>query len=198
MITDILSTALTFFLVANPIGNSPAILALLKDYDFEKQKRIVFREAIFSLFIALFFEFFGEIFLTTLKISDFSLTLTGGLVLFLISLQMIFHKPETAQHTALKQEPFIVPIATPLISGPGLMTRIMIASGSATNTMSITIAILIAFAGVTAVLVGAPYLQRLIGKRGMDAMEQVMGMILGLISMQMIVKAGFLFVKSLS
>ncbi|MEI8366019.1 MAG: MarC family protein [Parachlamydiaceae bacterium] len=198
MITSALALALTYFLVANPIGNSPTILALLKDYDFNKQKKIVLREGIISLIIALFFQFFGELFLEALHISDFSLTLTGGLVLFLIALQMIFHKPETAQTAKLKQEPFIVPIAMPLISGPGLMTMIMVTSRVEANNLKITLAILIAFSGVIAVLVAAPYVQKIIGKRGMAAMEQVMGMILGLISMNMIVNAGFLFIKSLS
>lgn len=198
MITSALTLALTYFLVANPIGNSPAILALLKNFDFDRQKKIVFRESMISLFIALFFQFFGELFLGALKISNYALTLTGGFVLFILALKMIFHKPETEAEALSKQEPFIVPIATPLISGPGLMTMIMVTSGSENNNVVISLAILIAWIGVTAVLVGAPYLQRLIGKRGMAAMEQVMGMILGLISMNMIIQGSILFIKTLS
>lgn len=189
--------ALTFFLVANPIGNSPTILALLKDYDFERQKRIVFREAMISLLIALFFQFFGELFLTMLRINQYALILTGGLVLFLLALQMIFHKPEDKQNPQAKQEPFIVPIATPMISGAGLMTFIMVNAASEMNNLKITSAILIAWIGVTFVLVTAPYLQKIIGKRGMAALEQVMGMILGLMSMQMIVNGSMLFIKTL-
>jgi len=49
--------ALTFFLVANPIGNSPAIIALVKDFDLKQQKRILYREAIFALLLALFFQY---------------------------------------------------------------------------------------------------------------------------------------------
>lgn len=192
-----LAMALTFFLVANPIGNSPTILALLKDYDFERQKRIVFREAMISLLIALFFQFFGELFLTMLRINQYALILTGGLVLFLLALQMIFHKPEDKQNPQAKQEPFIVPIATPMISGAGLMTFIMVNAASEMNNLKITSAILIAWIGVTFVLVTAPYLQKIIGKRGMAALEQVMGMILGLMSMQMIVNGSMLFIKTL-
>lgn len=194
----ILGIALIYFLVANPVGNSPAILALVKHYDFNRQKKIIFREAMISLLLALFFQFFGELFLGLLKISDYALTLTGGIVLFLVALQMIFHEPEVEGAVSLKQEPFIVPIATPLISGPGLMTTIMVSSRELNNNFKITLAILITWVGVTAVLVGAPYLQKLIGKRGMAAMEQVMGMILGLISVNMIVNGTSLFVKTLS
>lgn len=78
MFTSVLGLALNYFLVANAIGNSPTILALIKDLDFDRQKKIVFRESIISLFIALFFQFFGELFLGMLKISDFALTLTGA------------------------------------------------------------------------------------------------------------------------
>jgi multiple antibiotic resistance protein len=196
--TSSFSIALIYFLVANPVGNSPAILSLVKDYDFDRQKKIVFREALISLIIALFFQYFGEFFLSLLKISDYALTLTGGIVLFLVALQMLFHKPETSDSLSPKQEPFIVPIATPLISGPGLMTMIMVSSKEANNNFKITLAILIAWIGVIGVLVGAPYLQKLIGKRGMDALEQIMGMILGLISIGMIVNGARLFVKTLS
>lgn len=194
---SILALALLFFLVANPIGNSPTILALVKNFDFERQRRIIFREAIISLLIALFFQFFGELFLGMLHVSSYALTLTGGIILFILALQMIFHKPETAQDRQAKREPFIVPIATPLISGPGLMTMIMVNSRAETNDLKVTGAILIAWIGVIFVLMAAPYLQKLIGKGGMAAMEQVMGLILGLISMQMIVNGTMLFIKSL-
>jgi multiple antibiotic resistance protein len=193
-----LAIALNFFLVANPIGNSPTILSLVKHLEFNRQRTIIFREAIISLIIALFFAFFGEVFLSLLQISDYALTLTGGIVLFLVALQMLFQKPEVEVKGASKQEPFIVPIATPLISGPGLMTMIMVASKEVGNQFEIILAILITWIGVTAVLVGSPYLQKIIGKRGMAAMEQVMGMILGLISMSMIVQGANLFVKTLT
>lgn len=185
-----------FFLVANPVGNSPTILALLKDYSFDRQKKIMLREAIISLLIALFFQFFGEIFLNLLNVSHYALTLTGGLILFILALQMIFHAPETTIDGQIKREPFIVPIATPLISGPGLMTVIMVNSRNELNDIKISGAILIAWIGVISVLVAAPYLQKVIGKRGMAAMEQVMGLILGLISMQMIVNGLKLFVNT--
>ena len=193
-----LNIALVFFLVANPIGNSPTILALVKHYDFNRQKKIIFREAMISLLIALFFQFFGELFLGMLHISKYALTLTGGIVLFCLALQMIFHKPESVEDAVHRQEPYIVPIATPLISGPGLMTMIMVTAREEQNDILITFAILIAWIGVTVVLVGSPYLQKLIGKRGMAAMEQIMGMILGLISINMIVNGAKDFFQTLS
>lgn len=190
---SILSIALTFFLVTNPVGNSPAILALVKNFDFEKQKKIMFREAIFALLIALFFQYLGEPFLNLLNIQKFAVTLCGGTLLFLVALQMIFTLPETDETASLQQEPFFVPIATPLLSGPGLLTIIMLKSQLEQNQLYITLSILIAWIGVTAVMVMAPYLQKILGKRGMVALEQFMGLILAMIAMQMIVKGAELF-----
>lgn len=79
---SIFSIAVTFFLVTNPIGNSPAILALVKSFDFARQKRIMLREAIFALFIALFFQYLGEPFLSLLNIQKYAVTLCGGTLYF--------------------------------------------------------------------------------------------------------------------
>ncbi len=190
------SIALTFFLVANPIGNSPAIVAVIKDFTFEQQKKIMRREALIAFTIAIFFQFFGEIFLNMIGVKDYSLSLCGGLLLFLLALNMIFSSPEEDENTMkTKQEPFIVPIATPLVTGPGLMAIIMIYSKSEKNDLLIFSAICLAWVGITAVLMAAPYLKKIMGKKGLFALAQLMGMILALISMQLIVKGLCLFLK---
>lgn len=195
---SIFSIALTFFLVANPIGNSPTIVALVKDFEFERQKKIMFREALIALAIAVFFQFFGELFLGLINVKDFSLSLCGGILLFLVALQMVFPKIADDNAKALKQEPFIVPIATPLITGPGLMAIIMIYSRQEEDNFKILSAICLAWIGVTGVLLAAPYLQKIFGKRGLLALEQLMGMILAMISMQMIVKGANLFLNAMA
>lgn len=190
--------ALTFFLVANPIGNSPAIIALVKDFDFKRQKIILFREAILALLLALFFQYFGEVFLNFLNIKDYAVTISGGLLLLLVAFSMIFSIPATeASGKQTKQEPYFVPIATPIISGPGLLAIIMLKSKLEQDDFKITMAILIAWVGVIFVLTTAPYLQKILGKRGLVALEQVMGMVLALIAMEMIVNGSSLFIHSL-
>jgi multiple antibiotic resistance protein len=194
---SILSLALTFFLVTNPIGNSPTILALVKDYDFQRQKFIIMREGIFALILALFFQFFGEFFLGLLHIKDFALTFCGGILLFLVALKMIFAAKAGSNSEVIKQEPFIVPIATPLLSGPGLLTIIMLYSKQEANDFKISAAILLAWVGVLAVMAIAPYLQKILGKRGLVALEQLMGLVLAMIAMEMVVKGASLFAKTL-
>jgi len=194
---SIIQIAMIFFIVTNPIGNSPTIIALIKDHNVREQQRILFREAIFSMLLAIFFLFLGETFLKYLCIKTYALTTSGGILLFILALRMIFADRDESKTTATKQEPFIVPIATPLLSGAGLLTMIMFYSKQESNDLKILLAILLAWVGVTAVLVTAPYLQLLLGKRGLAALEQLMGMLLAMMATEMIVQGSSLFIKAL-
>lgn len=189
--------ALTFFLVTNPIGNSPAIIALVKDFPFDRQKKIMMREGLFALLLALFFQYFGEHFMTLLNIKNYAVTLCGGTLLFLVSLQMIFSFENKTDTSSLKQEPFIVPIATPLLAGAGLLSVVMLKSHEMQNNFLITSAILIAWVGVFAVLAFAPYLQKILGKKGLLALEQLMGLVLAMIALEMFVRGANLFRETL-
>ncbi len=193
---SIFPIAVKFFLIANPIGNSPAIIALVKNYEFKRQKQIILREVIFALIIALFFQYFGEFFLGFLNIQDYALTFCGGILLFLVALQMIFAEPHNEKSNESKTEPFIVPIATPILSGPGLMAMIMLNSKLEGDNLKITAAILLCWVVLYLVLYLAPYLQKVLGQRGLVALEQLMGMILSFMSMGMIVKGMTLFLKT--
>ncbi len=169
---------------------------MVKDYAFERQKKIMLREGLFALGLALFFQYFGEMFLTLLQVKSYAVTLTGGTILFLTSLMMIFPKHESNETDAVKQEPYFVPIATPLLSGAGLLTIIMLFSKQENNSFLITGAILLAWVGVLGVLLAAPYIQRIFGQRGMLALEQLMGMVLSFIAIEMIVKGSYLFAQT--
>lgn len=194
---SLIQIALIFFIVTNPIGNSPMIISLIKGHSIKEQQKILFRESMFSMLLAIFFLFLGEIFLKCLCINNYALTISGGTLLFLVALKMIFSSRDESSSDAPKQDPFIVPIATPLLSGAGLLTMIMLYSKQEGNNLKILFAILLAWVGVTAVLVSAPYLQIFLGKRGLAALEQLMGMLLAMIAMEMIVKGSSLFLTAL-
>lgn len=192
----LLENALLFFLVSNPIGNSPAILALVKHVDLQRQKFILFREGVIALLLALFFQYFGEFFLGLLGTEKYTLTISGGILLLIVALSMLFSSHGESKETKVKQEPFIVPIATPLIAGPGVMTFIMIRSSEVNNSFEITCSLLIAFTGIILVMTMAPYLQKLLGKKGLDALEQVMGMVIAFIAVEMLVKGFQAYISS--
>lgn len=190
--------AMIFFIITNPIGNCPTIIALIKDHPLKRQQKILFRESMFAMLLAIFFLFLGDFFLGCLSIKSYALNISGGILLFLVALKMIFSdRSEDDSHTP-RQDPFIVPIATPLLSGAGLMTMIMLYSKQEGNNLKVLLAILLAWIGVTLVLVTAPYLQILLGKRGLSALEQLMGMLLAMIAMEMIVKGSSMFISVLT
>lgn len=195
---SILQLAMIFFIVTNPIGNSPTIIALIKDHSLREQQKILLRESLFSMLLAIFFLFLGETFLNCLNIQGYALRISGGILLFIVSLNMIFSGRSETEMESPKQDPFIVPIATPLLSGAGLLTMIMLYSKQEANDMKILIAILLAWVGVTVILVLAPYLQIVLGKRGLSALEQLMGMLLAMIAIEMVVRGSSLFLTALT
>lgn len=197
-LASIIPIAVKFFLIANPIGNSPIIISIVKNYEFKRQKQIIAREVFFALIIALFFQYFGELFLGLLNIQDYALTFCGGILLLIVALQMIFAEPPSTNENETKTEPFIVPIATPILSGPGLMAIIMLNSKLEGDNLKITSAILLCWAVLFTILWFSPYLQKFLGQRGLNALEQLMGMLLSFMSMGMIVKGMTLFLKTLN
>lgn len=196
MNTSFWQMAVSFFLVTNPIGNSPMFLGLLKDFDFATQRKILLREGLISLAIALFFQYLGEIFLNLLNVQDYAMTFCGGVLLLIISLKMIFPFHRDVHSEGVSKEPFIVPIATPLLAGPGVLTLIMLSSRQLSHFM-VSGAIFLAWAGVIAVMAIAPYLQKIFGKKGLTALEQVMGMLLALMAIHMLVHGAELFLNVL-
>lgn len=197
---SVLQLAIIFFTVTNPIGNSPAIIALIKDHSIREQQKILLRESLFAMLLAIFFLFLGETFLSCLNIQNYSLRISGGVLLFIVALKMIFsgRSEEEGKVEKPKHDPYIVPIATPLLSGAGLLTMILIQAKQEANDMKIFLAILLAWVGVTGVLVAAPYLQVFLGVRGLSALEQLMGMLLAMIGIEMIVQGSSLFLTALS
>lgn len=183
----IFKLATTFFIVTNPIGNSPAILTLVQGFPEQRQRMILFREGLFALLLALFFQYLGEQFLSTLHLNNYTVAYCGGILLFLVALQLIFPGKKDDTRKALQREPYVVPIATPLLAGPGLFAIIMIASQE-TAAVTMSAALIVAWIGVWAVLLISPWLQRILGKKGMIALEQVMGMVLAFISIELLVK----------
>ncbi len=197
---DIFDLAIKLFIITNPIGNSPAILAIVRHYDFVRQKQILMREALFALLLALFFQFLGEPVLDALGIKNYALSLCGGVLILLVGIGMVFpnHPENEADEVAeIPRDPYLVPIATPLLSGAGLLTYIMIYAKKLENPLEMTGAILIAWVGVFAVLAAAPYLLRTFGKRGLFALEQLMGLVLSMIAVDMIIKGFGLFLNGL-
>lgn len=197
MYTQFFTVTFALFLLMNPIGNVPIYLALLKEIPPRRQAQIILRELAMALAILLLFQFVGQGLLNLLGVKKDALLIAGGLILLIIAMRMIF-PPEksTAKITEKKQEPFLVPLAIPLIAGPAILSAIIIYSNEV-STLPLTFAILSAWALVTVILVSAPMLLKLLKERGIVACERLMGLILILIASQMFLNGLRIFFSEL-
>ncbi len=184
---SVFQIAFVLFLIANPIGGVPLFVSMVKDFEFKRQKFILFRESVISMSIAYFFLFLGEPFLAVTHIQLYAVQLGGGLIVLLVAIGMIFptQAESSGSSPGLSKEPFIVPIATPLITGGGCFSNIMVFAKQE-PTAKVALAILIAWSVIIVIVTGAVYMQKLVGKRGLIALEQLMGMILMMIAIAMI------------
>lgn len=187
---ELTSAVLLLLLVMDPIGNVPVFMSYLKDVKEERRARIVARESVIALLILLAFLYFGPGLMKLLNIGPASLYISGGVLLFLISVGMIFpgagHLGGVADEPS-EDEPFIVPLAVPFIAGPSTMATIMIfSSQQKEKPFSLWLeALVIAWILATTILLLAPSLSRLLGPRGLRACERLMGMVLTVVAVQM-------------
>lgn len=180
------SATITLLLIMDPLGNIPLFLSTLKAVDRKRRKWIILRESFIAFIILVLFLFFGQYILEGMHISQPALSISGGIILFLISIRMIF--PHNDQDGAGKPpvEPFIVPLAVPLIAGPSTMTMVMLLASQAPYDMSRWfIALFAAWFITTVILVFADNLRKILGERGLIAIERLMGMILTTMAVQM-------------
>ena len=182
---NIASTALTLFLVLDPFGNMVLFHTLLARVPAARRRRVLLCELLIAFSILLFFLFAGSLILSTLGIRPSTLSISGGILLFLIALGMVFPAKSILQDSDTA-EPFIVPIAVPMLVGPSAIALLLLlASKYPEQQAASALAVLIAWGSSAAVLLVAPWFLRLLGSKGTQAMERLMGLMLILIAVQM-------------
>ncbi len=183
---QMLSIAFTLFLLMDPIGNIPFYISFLKGLDSKRQRFIIFRELIIALFIIILFNFVGDGLMKFLHVENDTIQIAGGIILFLLCLKMIFPPPHDP-HESLphETEPFIVPLAVPLVAGPSVLAAVMIYAKQEDNSLRMVGSIMIAWLASLVILLGSSFLKQALGWRGIIALERLMGLILILISVQM-------------
>jgi MarC family membrane protein len=187
--TSFASAAVVFLLVMDPVGNIPLFVSLLRNVDEKRRVHVIVRECAIAFAVLLAFVFCGSFFLDLLGLSDSSLGIAGGVILFLISLRMIFRHPDGIFGHESGGEPFIVPLAVPAIAGPtALATVLLLVSREPQRTMEWIGALTAAMAVTSLMLVFAERLSKWIGERGLMALERLMGLILTAIAVQMLLK----------
>jgi multiple antibiotic resistance protein len=182
---NFLGMASSLFFVLNATGQIPLFLALLARFDQKRQMHIIIRELVIALLILWLFTFFGDWVLMVLGISRPIISVAGGILLFLISLGMIFPPTDTPKEHHLLQEPMIVPLAIPIIAGPGAIATVMLYSHETDNPLLVATAAFAAWLPSLIILLLGSYLKELLGERGLVAVQRLGGMIVCLIGSNM-------------
>jgi multiple antibiotic resistance protein len=184
---DTWSAAITLFLIMDPLGNLPVFMSVLKTIEPKRRRIVLARELLFSLIIMFTFLFSGQVVLDFLNVRQESVSIAGGIILFLIGLKMIFPQPGGVTGLASGEEPFIVPLAIPMIAGPSVLAAlILLANQDHSRMLDWSMALGAAWLASASILMLSSKIHRLLGERGLIAIERLMGMILIMISIQML------------
>ena len=183
------SAAILLFLVMDPLGNIPLFIGTLRHLSPQQRNRTLARELLIALVVLLVFLLAGQRILSVLSLKPESISIAGGIVLFLIGIRMVFPPSDgggvfgSSQHG----EPFIVPLAIPGIAGPSAIAVLLLFTNSQPGrTADWATALFGAWFAVSVILMGSTYLFRWLGERVLIALERVMGMLLIAISVQLL------------
>ncbi len=194
---SLLYIAFSLFLLMDPIGNIPLYISFLKGVEPKRQRYVIVREMSVALIVIILFTFVGDALMNFLHVQNDTIQIAGGIILFLICLKMIFPTTRDPNETLPHDpEPFIVPLAIPLVAGPSVLAAVMIYTRQEMNNWIMTGAILLAWAASLVILLLSSLLKRLLGWRGILAMERLMGLILTLIAVQMFLSGISAFMKA--
>ena len=197
MYAELLSATVLLILVTDPFGNVPLVVSAMKNVVPARRARIVLRECVAAYLILLAFMAGGQTFLRWLHLSQTSLEIAGGVILFMIALRMVFPRPEGIFGDVPGNEPFLVPLAIPSIAGPSALATVMLmASRDPVRIGQWVLALTAAMAVTTVVLVGARRLQELLGERVVLAFERLMGLVLTALAVEMLLGGVRAFMRS--
>lgn len=185
---ELFSSVFLLLLVLDPLGNIPFVLSLLRNVPAERRPRIILRECAIAVLVLIAFLLVGDWLLLAMRLTNPALEIAGGLILFLIALRMVFPPPShnLADHE-IDGEPFIVPLAIPMIAGPSALATVLLASRQSGQVLVWVGAIVLASMVNACFLLASGWFARLFGKAGMEALERLMGLILTTMAVQMLI-----------
>jgi MarC family membrane protein len=181
-----LSAAILLFMILDPLGNVPVFLSLLNPLTPARRRIVLARELLIALAVLFVFLWAGQYILAAMHLRQESVSIAGGIILFLIGLRMIFPSAEPMFGDSGDGEPFIVPLAIPMVAGPSGMAAVMLLGTQEPERMADwSLALILAWLATAIILFSATWLYRLLGRRALMAVERLMGMLLVALSVQM-------------
>jgi MarC family membrane protein len=190
------SAFILLFLVTDPLGNIPLFIHHLQNISKRRRIYIIFREICIASVVLLFFMLAGKSFLKLLHLSELSMQFAGSIIMFLISLHMIFPMKNNDSNI-YAEEPFIVPLAIPLLAGPSSIASVMLLSSQYPNNIYIWVgALILTMVCCAVILFMSDLIQNVLGSNVVAAFERLMGLILVAMSVEMFLKGIRLFIQT--
>lgn len=193
---NLFSLTVILFLIMDPIGNISSFLSLLKDLPKQKRRKIILREMLIALAAMLIFYVIGEYIFHILEINETTVRLASGIILFLVAIKILFPAIDSLRANLPQGEPFITPLAIPLIAGPSLLATVMLFARLEPSHSVMLTAIFIAWLLAVGVLLLGRRLQNLLGTNGLAACERLMGMLLVMLAVQRFAEGLHDFIKT--
>ncbi|MFI0435257.1 MAG: MarC family protein [Parachlamydiaceae bacterium] len=190
---SLFNIALTLFLIMDPLGNLSSFHSMIKELEPKRQYWVILREMLIALAFMLFFNYLGEYLFNFLSLSETTVRLSSGIILFLIAIKILFKPGDSLRAHLPKEEPFIFPIAVPLVAGPALMATIMLYAHLEQLQSVMLFAIFIAWSLSLLIFFFTSPIKRILGNNGLMASERLIGMVLVLIAVQRFMEGLLLF-----
>lgn len=195
---ELVSAILLLVIIMDPVGNIPIFHALLAHCPRERRLRVIARELVIAYLVLIGVLFAGDALLGYLGLKQPALGIAGGVVLFIIALRMVFPEPSGGPSNAEDEEPFIVPLAVPMVAGPSAVAAILLlVSREPERLLEWWIAVTAAWALSTLILLASGLLMGHLGPRTLRALARLMGMLLIMMSVQMLMDALTLYLQGI-
>jgi MarC family membrane protein len=198
MPAEFVSAVVLLTLVTDPFGNVPLVNAMLAGVAPARRRLVILRECAIAFALLMAFMLGGHKFLEVMRLSETSLTIAGGVILFMIAIRMVFPGSGGGLAGEPAGEPFIVPLAIPVIAGPSALATVMLMATRDPSRLGMwAVAITVTMALVAMILLAGERLQRWLGDRAMQAIERLMGLILTAMAVEMLLGGIRAFVEGL-
>ncbi|HXR19777.1 MAG TPA: MarC family protein [Steroidobacteraceae bacterium] len=198
MFNQLLRFFVVFLVVVEPVSLLPLFVGLTEGVDEAQRRQMARRAVLISAVILTVFAAVGAPFLKIMSISLESFRIFGGLLLFLIALEMVFARPpgtrtstQEQQESEQRQDLSVFPLAFPFIAGPGALTTILLAFGGTAGKPALFFGLLLVVFVVLAITLAILYLaapaMRVLGVTGTNVISRLFGVLLGALAVQFVI-----------
>ena len=195
MTAFLLASFTAFFVTVNPIKGAAVFAVLSKQDSRAERRRVAARATLIASGLLLVFVLFGDDLLRAIGVSLAGVRVGGGVLLMLLSIDIVFGRPlspaaAAGEHETAREDISVFPLATPIIAGPGAITTAVVEATEAGNGILETGLLLLVLAAVMLLTFGAflvaGWIERLLGPTGLNVLSRILGILLTAVSAEMI------------